>query len=83
VALAIFKSYQNPRAIIAAAGLMIPFSLPFTAVFSVIMNDVAYSDVVNGSWLVPVISLATVLLSFSGCFLGRAIGRELRKAGKL
>ncbi|MGI6161984.1 MAG: hypothetical protein ACOYJD_08125 [Christensenellales bacterium] len=83
IALVLFRSYQTEKAILTAACLMVPLSLPFTAVFSMIMNDVAFSDVVQGSWLVLFICLGTVLLSFTGGFIGRKIGKELRKAGKL
>lgn len=83
ITLALFRSYESERAILVGASLLVPLTLPFTAVFSMIMNDVAFSDIVQGSWLVIVTSLGTVLLSIAGSFLGRKIGTELRRAGKL
>lgn len=83
VALLLFKSYENPKAIVASACLMIPFSLPFTAVFTVVLNDVSFAQVLSGSWLALLCCIGTVVLSFLGGFLGRKIGAELQKAGKL
>lgn len=83
IALIIFKNYDNSKAICTAAALMIPVSLPFTAVFSVIMNGVSFADVIGNSWLVILTCLGTVILSVLGAVIGKKIGAELTKAGKL
>lgn len=83
ISLAIFKSYDNDKAIMASACLMMPLSLPFTAVFSVIMNGVSFGEVIGFSGFVFLTCLGTVALSFLGGFIGRKIGNELKKAGKL
>lgn len=83
IALALFKGYDSPRAIFTAACLMIPLTLPFTAVFSVIMNGTTFSAVVGHSWFVVLTCLGTVALSALGGIIGGKIGKELRKAGKL
>ncbi len=83
IALLIFKGYGDDRAIYAAAALMIPISLPFTALFSVIINGVSFSQVIGSSWFVVLTCLGTVLLSILGAFVGGKIGKELKKAGKL
>lgn len=83
VSIALFKTYENNKAVTASACLMMPFSLPFTAVFSVIMNGVSFAEVLNFSWLVCLTCVGTIVLSFLGGFLGRKIGKELKKAGKL
>jgi hypothetical protein len=83
ISLALFRSYENTKGMFLAPALIAPLTLPFTAVFSVIMNDVAFSDVVQSSYLVPLAIFGTVLLSFAGVFLGWKIGSELKKAGRL
>jgi hypothetical protein len=83
IALTIFKSYEGNRAIYLAASLMIPVTLPFTAVFSVIMNGVSFSQVIGDSLFVILTCLGTVLLSILGAFIGSKIGKELKKAGKI
>ena len=40
-------------------------------------------EVLHVSWTLPIIAAGTVLLSFAGAMLGRKIGQELRRAGKL
>lgn len=83
ISLAIFKSYENEKAILCSACLMPVLSLPFTAVFSVIMNGVRFSEVIGFSWLVCLTCAGTILISFLGGLIGRKIGNELKKAGKL
>lgn len=83
IALGLFKTYENNRAVSVAACLMIPMTLPFTALFSVIMNGVTFAEVIGGSWFVILTCLGTVALSALGGFIGNRIGRELQKAGKL
>lgn len=83
IALLIFRSYENKKAVITAAGLMMPLSLPFTVLFSVIMNGDPLSVVLEGDLFIILTSLGTVVLSYLGVILGLKIGKELRKAGKL
>ncbi len=83
VTLLLFKSYDGNKAIYTAASLMIPMTLPFTALFSVIMNGVSLSSVIGDSWFVILTCLGTILLSVLGAFIGSKIGKELEKAGKL
>ncbi|MGI5900265.1 MAG: MptD family putative ECF transporter S component [Christensenellales bacterium] len=83
IALLIFKNYDSDKAVYTAAALMIPVTLPFTALFSVIMNGVSFAYVIGDSWFVILTCLGTVLLSILGTFIGSKIGKELRKAGKI
>lgn len=83
IALLIFKSYENPKAILTATILWMPLTLPFTAIFSVLMNGTTFSAVINFSPVVILTCLGTVVLSVVGALLGQKIGNELKKAGKL
>ena len=83
IALLIFRSYERDKAVLTAARLMIPLTLPFTAIFSVIINGVTFQEVLGSSWLIVVTCLATLVLSAAGGFIGQKIGKELQKAGKL
>lgn len=83
VALLIFKSYQTDKAILTATILWMPLTLPFTALFSVILNGQSFSEVIGFSPYVILTCLGTVALSFVGAFIGKKIGGELKKAGKM
>ena len=77
IALLIFKSYDSDMAAVTAASLMIPITLPFSAVFSVIMNGTSFSEVFGNSWLIALTCAGTVVLSVLDAL------KELRKAGKI
>lgn len=83
IALSLFRSYQRKWARILAAGLLIPLTLPLTIVFGMLINKQTFTDIVQSSWLIIPIILATIVLSFAGTWLGGKIGGELEKAGKL
>ena len=83
IALLAFRNYRNDKAMLISAGLMIPVTLPMTIVFGLLINQQRLSEIVDQSWLIMPIIIGTFVLSFSGAFLGRKIGLELKKAGKL
>lgn len=83
VALLAFRRYDNPKAILTAAILWMPLALPFTALFSMLINGQSLGEVVQFSPFVILTCLGTVALSILGAFLGHKIGKELKKAGKL
>ncbi len=83
ISLLIFKNYRQEKAMILSAGLIIPITLPMTIVFGMLINRQRFSEIVDQSWLILPIIAGTFLLSFTGAFLGRKIGHELKKAGKL
>lgn len=83
VTLLLFKSYDSDKAVYAAACLMIPLSLPFTALFTVVMNGVPWREVFAPLWLTALTCAGTVILSAAGGWIGGKIGKELKKAGKL
>jgi energy-coupling factor transport system substrate-specific component len=83
VALAIFRGYESDRSIVVAAGLFVPFTLPLSVIFGMLLHGQSFGELVARPQLSALICAAAVILSFIGAFLGRKIGRELQKAGKL
>ncbi len=80
----IFKSYESDKAVIAAAGLLIPITLPFTAIMYIVMYGQSLAETMSGSKaLIALCCAGTVVLSFVGVAVGMKIGRELKKAGRL
>jgi ABC-type Na+ efflux pump permease subunit len=82
-ALLIFRSYDSDRGIVVAAGLFIPFTLPLSIVFGMLLNGQTISELVEKPLLSILFCAAAVVLGFVGAFVGRKIGSELRKAGKI
>lgn len=83
VTLLIFRGYTNPRAILLANILWMPLSLPFTALFTMLVNGQSFAEVVQFSPWVVLTCVGTVALSAVGALLGQKIGTEMKKAGKL
>ena len=84
IVLLIFRSYESEKAIILSAGLMIPMTLPISILFSRFLYGKEMSEVLTGKPIYVILAcIGTVVLSFAGAFLGRKIGKELKKAGKL
>jgi energy-coupling factor transport system substrate-specific component len=83
VALLIFRSYDSDRSIVVAAGLFIPFTLPLSIAFGVLLNGQTVSELVENPLLSILFCAAAVVLSFVGALIGRKVGAELRKAGKI
>lgn len=83
VALIIFKNYENDKSIAIAAGLYIPFTLPTTLIFTMVLNGQTFNQVVGNPMLSGIVCVATIVLSFVGVKIGLKIGKELQRAGKL
>lgn len=84
ITLLIFRSYQDDKAIMLGAGLVMPISLPFTILFGMLINHKTIEQVFAGAgWQIALTCVGTVILSFVGTLIGRKIGQELQKAGKL
>ena len=83
IALLLFKNYADDKSIIAAAGLFIPLTLPFSIIFAMLLNGRTFAQLVEQPLVSVIICAAAVLLSFLGAFAGHKIGTELQKAGKL
>jgi energy-coupling factor transport system substrate-specific component len=83
IALAIFRSYERDGAIVLAAGLFVPLTLPCSILFGMLLNGQTFADVVVNPFVSSLICAAAVVLSFAGAWIGLKLGRELKKAGKL
>lgn len=83
VALLIFKSYNSEKAIVTAAGLFVPMTLPLSIIFSMLINGTTFEQIVEHPEISAFVCTGTILLSFAGAFLGLKISRELKKAGTL
>ena len=87
ITLLIFRGYQNDKAVMLGAGLVMPISLPFTLIFGMLINGKTLNQALSGEglpvWLVILTCIGTVVLSFAGTLIGRKIAKELQKAGKL
>jgi energy-coupling factor transport system substrate-specific component len=83
VALLIFRGYDSDRSIVVAAGLFVPFTLPLSLLFGMLVNGRTLADLVERPLLSVLFCAAAVALSFAGALIGRKIGSELRKAGKI
>lgn len=79
----IFHNYETDRAKIVASTLFIPFSIPATLVFTMIIHDKSINQIIEKPMISLFICLATLLLSYVGTKLGFKIGTELQKAGKM
>ncbi|WP_139905235.1 MptD family putative ECF transporter S component [Clostridium thermarum] len=78
-----FRGFHSDKAKVFAATLFIPMSLPFTLIFSMLLNGKSFGEVVEKSALSIVFCFGTVVLSYAGAKIGQKIGKELQKAGKL
>lgn len=83
VVLLIFRRYESEKSIVLASGLFIPFTLPGTILFSMMIHGTTFDQVVEQPLISGLICLATLVLSFIGVKIGLKIGKELQKAGKL
>ena len=81
--LLIYKNYESDKAIKLLCGIFIPFTLPTTIIFSMLLNGLTFSQVVEKPVVSIFICLGTIILSFLGVKIGGKIGLELKKAGKL
>ncbi len=84
IALGLFKTYQDERAVWTAASLFIPLAMPAGVVFNMVIRGGTLATILTGEWwAIAVVFAATIALSVAGALVGRAIGHELQKAGKL
>lgn len=78
-----YRGFHSEKGMVFAATLFIPMSLPFTLVFSMLLNGKTFEEVVEKPALSILFCIGTVVLSYIGAKLGQKIGKELEKAGKL
>lgn len=84
IVMLIFRSYKKDAAIILAAGLVIPFTLPVSILFNSFLYGKEMTETLTGDPIYVILAcIGTVVLSFVGTAIGMKIGKELKKAGKL
>lgn len=82
--LLIFRSYEKDAAVILAAGLVIPLTLPISILFNTFLYGKELTEILTGDPIFMILAcIGTVVLSFIGTAIGMKIGKELKKAGKL
>ena len=81
--LLLFRRYEKKGAVLFAAGIYMPLSLPVTLVFSMWLNGSSFNDLVAAPIPAIFTSLGTIVLGFLGAWAGCKIAAELQKAGKL
>ncbi|MDD7266862.1 MAG: MptD family putative ECF transporter S component [Lachnospiraceae bacterium] len=75
--------YEKKRAVILAAGLYIPLTLPITLVFTAWLKGISFAEQWGTSWVSPLICCGTILTGMIGAVLGWKLAIELQKSGKL
>jgi energy-coupling factor transport system substrate-specific component len=84
IALLLFRTYACERGVLTAAILFIPLAMPLGVVFNMLIRGGTLETILTGEWwAIGVVYAVTIVLSILGGLLGRKIGRELQKAGKL
>ncbi|MGB4610021.1 MAG: MptD family putative ECF transporter S component [Saccharofermentanales bacterium] len=83
LALILFKSYENKKAILFSAGLFSFFTIPTTAVVNILAKGRTITEQVGNPITFILFVLGAAALGFLGAFIGNKISNELEKAGKL
>lgn len=83
ITLLIFKNYEKDIAAQTAATLYIPLTLPLSVVFSLWLTNTTFKEYIGSPAMAVSVTAGTIILSIIGGLIGRKIGAELRKAGKL
>lgn len=84
IALLVFKTYEDKRCVFLASALYIPLVLPLGVLFNMLIRGGTLQSILMGEgWAIVVVYGAAMVLSSLGAALGRKIGSELQKAGKL
>lgn len=83
VILLIFRDYKSPKSILLSAGLFIPFTVPLSIPFLMLLNGTTFAETIGSPGTAGLVTLGTVVLGIVGALLGMKTGRELQKAGKL
>lgn len=83
LALTLFKSYENKKAVLFSAGLFSFFTIPTTAVFNIPIKGRSIAEQVGNPTSFILLVLGAAILGFTGAAAGNKISDELQKAGKL
>lgn len=79
----IFRNYNTEKAQVFATTMFIPFTIPTTLIFTMLLNGKTFEEVINKPVISLFLCIGTVVLSYISTKLGQKIGKELQKAGKL
>lgn len=83
IMLLIFRGYQKKVSVFVTTGIYMPFSLPFSVLFSLWLNGQSYDQLTANPKISVLTSIGTIALAFLGAAIGMKIAAELQKAGKL
>ncbi len=78
-----FKNYDKDAAILTAASLYIPLTLPLSLLAQVVMKGEKLSSLLGSSFQTIVLPISVIVLSIAGAFIGLKIAKELKRTGKL
>ena len=79
----IYKGYESNKSRVMASTLFIPFTLPTTLLFTMLIHGKTYTEIIKKPVMSIILCIGTALLSYLGAKIGQKLGRELQKAGKL
>ncbi len=83
LALGLFKSYENRKAVLFSAGLFSFFTIPTTAVVNILAKGRTIAEQIGNPLTFVLLVAGAVALGFAGALIGNRISDELQKAGKL
>lgn len=84
LALVLFRSYDNKKAIMTAAISYMPIMFPVGIVGNILIKGGTIADAVYGDMVINIVSaVGVVVFSVLSALLGWKIGSELKRAGKL
>ncbi len=78
-----FKNYESDKAILTAAALYIPVTLPLSLFAQVVMKGMNINDLLGSTFQTIVLPISVIILSIAGAFIGLKIAKELKRTGKL
>ncbi len=78
-----FRNYDKKSAIIFAASLYTPVTLPLSWVSIMVMKGKTLQEQLGSTTQNILLPLAVIALSIAGAFLGMKIANELKRTGKL
>ena len=84
ITLAIFRKYDEGKAVATASSLWMILTVPLSLPFSIWFNGSSFEHFrTTAAWQTALICVGVIVLSVIGAVLGLKIAAELRKAGKL
>ncbi len=78
-----FRNYEKKSAVIFAAALYTPITLPLSLASQVVMKGENLNDLLGSPLQMYGLPIAVIVLSIIGAFLGVKIANELQRTGKL